>query len=343
MRSAAPKVVFKIALVPCGFHQEIKSETSAINDYSIVELWYVKKGESNEFCKNLVLSKFNLSDPLTKLGPTKFGSRFNSNPRNWIGEFDELFEKDETFRTFITSRNIDYKKEFSQDEAVSNLVRKISPIVAFRNAFLNKYGKRKGRRSLPEFYSGWGAISTISEGNPRWLLSVLSPLLASNTSSRVSESAQMSKVEASTNAYSAMLKTLPLSNNMGLSTKQPIFELLEIIGSFFNSKLIDEPFQMSARSTFTVDKHVTKDVESALMIAWNYGAIVSVDSENTFGTYDSLKGMRFRLSYLLSPKFDLNLTTGTPINLSTILGSKRLKKSAKAVPDLSNKQRDMFS
>lgn len=43
MRSAAPKVVFKVALVPCGFHQEIKSETSAINDYSIVELWYVKK------------------------------------------------------------------------------------------------------------------------------------------------------------------------------------------------------------------------------------------------------------------------------------------------------------
>ncbi|HCG9193020.1 hypothetical protein [Vibrio parahaemolyticus] len=342
MRSAAPKVVFKVALVPCGFHQEIKSETSAINDYSIVELWYVKKGESNEFCSNLVLSKFGVSDPLSKLGPTKFGSRFNSNSRNWVGEFDELFEKDETFKSFITSRNIDYRKEFSAEEAVSNLVRKISPIVAFRNAFLNKYGKRKGRRSLPEFYAGWEAISTISEGNPRWLLSVLSPLLVNGTASKVSESAQMSKVEASTNAYSAMLKTLPLSNNMGLSTKQPIFELLEKIGGFFNSRLIDDPFQMSARSTFTVDKNVTKDVEAALMIAWNYGAIVSVDSENTFGTYDSLEGMRFRLSYLLSPKFELNLTTGTAINLSTILGSNRPKKSVKANSDLSTRQRDMF-
>lgn len=283
-----------------------------------------------------------MSDPLSKLGPTKFGSRFNSNSRNWVGEFDELFEKDETFKSFITSRNIDYRKEFSAEEAVSNLVRKISPIVAFRNAFLNKYGKRKGRRSLPEFYAGWEAISTISEGNPRWLLSVLSPLLVNGTASKVSESAQMSKVEASTNAYSAMLKTLPLSNNMGLSTKQPIFELLEKIGGFFNSRLIDDPFQMSARSTFTVDKNVTKDVEAALMIAWNYGAIVSVDSENTFGTYDSLEGMRFRLSYLLSPKFELNLTTGTAINLSTILGSNRPKKSVKANSDLSTRQRDMF-
>jgi len=152
----------------------------------------------------------------------------------------------------------------------------------------------------------------------------------------------MAKIEGSTNAYAAMLKTLPLSNNMGLSTKQPIFELLNKIGIFFNSKLIDEPFQTSSSSTFTVDKHVTKDVEAALMIAWNYGAIVSVDSENTFGTYDSLQSMRFRLSYLLSPKFKLNLTTGSVINLSTILDSNYPKKGNKLEVDLSTKQQDMF-
>ncbi|EAP95646.1 MULTISPECIES: hypothetical protein [Vibrio] len=342
MRSAAPKVVFKVALVPCGFHQEIKSETSSINDYSIVELWYVKKGESNEFCSKFVLSRFGLDEPLNRLGTTKFGSRVNSNSRNWLGEFEELFEKDITFESFIRSKKIDYKKEFTSGDAISNIVRKISPIVAFRNAFLNKYGKRKGRNSLAEFYSGWEAISTISEGNPRWLLSVLSPLLYQDSSNKISESAQMAKVKGSTNAYSAMLKTLPLSNNMGLSTKQPIFELLEKIGNFFNSRLIDDPFQMSARSTFTVDKNVTKDVEAALMIAWNYGAIVSIDTENTFGTYDSLHGMRFRLSYLLSPEFELNLTTGTAINLSTILGSNRARKSAKPELDLSMRQRDMF-
>ncbi|TOQ08493.1 ORC-CDC6 family AAA ATPase, partial [Vibrio parahaemolyticus] len=73
--------------------------------------------------------------------------------------------------------------------------------------------------------------------------------------------------------------------------------------------------------------NVTPDVESALMIAWNYGAIVSIDSDNTFGTYDSLKGMRFRLSYLLSPKFKLNLTTGGAISLSSILDTNRSKRS----------------
>ncbi|PMM55437.1 hypothetical protein [Vibrio lentus] len=342
MRSAVHKVIFKVALVPCGFHQEVKTETSAINDYSIVELWYVTKGESNEFCTNLVTSKFGLENPMDRLGSTKFGSRINSNPQQWIEVFDELYRKDATFKTFVRAKKINYKEHFSSTEATPSLIRKISPIVAFRNAFLNKNGKRKGRRLLPEFYAGWEAISTISEGNPRWLLSVLSPLLVGNGSNKISESSQMVKVDSSTNSYAAMLKTLPLSDNMGLSTKQPVYELLEKIGKYFNHRLIDEPFNASLKSTFTVDQGVTKDIEAALMIAWNYGAIVSVGTDNTFGTYDSLHGMRFRLSYLLSPKFELNLTTSATINLSSILATNTKNKKVDSSIESDNRQQDMF-
>lgn len=340
MRSAASKVIFKVALVPCGFHQEIKTETSAINDYSIVELWYVTKGESNEFCSNLVSSRFKVDNPTNRLGSTKFGSRMNSNPQQWIEVFDELFHKDKTFQEFIGLKKINYKEQFESTGSTSSLVRKISPIVAFRNAFLNTHGKRKGRRSLPEFYAGWEAISTISEGNSRWLLSVLNPLFSDCSEKKILDSAQMAGIEGSTNAYAAMLKTLPLSNNMGLSTKEPIFELLEKIGKYFNHRLIDEPFRESYKSTFTIDRGVSEDIEAALMIAWNYGAIVSIGSENTFGTYDSLEGMRFRLSYLLSPKFELNLTTSPSINLSTILNSSSKKK--RNTHSECNSQQDLF-
>jgi len=340
MRSAAQKVIFKVALVPCGFHQEIKTETSSINDYSIIELWYTNKGESNEFCSNLVLTKFNLNNPTNRLGSTKFGSRVNQ--QQWIDVFDELYQKDKSFQAFILSKKINYTEQFNSSEATSSLVRKISPIVAFRNAFLNIHGKRKGRRSLPEFYAGWEAISTISEGNPRWLLSALNPLLSNSSTKKIPYSEQMLRVEASTKAYAAMLKTLPLSNNMGLSTKQPIFNLLESIGQYFNHRLIDETFSETSKSTFIVDKGISKDIEAALMIAWNYGAIVSVDSENTFGTYDSLQGMRYRLSYLLSPTFELNLTTNASINLSTILNSNRNKRGKNDSTELGNRQRDLF-
>ncbi|MEH6457189.1 MAG: hypothetical protein V7749_12740, partial [Cocleimonas sp.] len=178
MRSGAKKIIFKVALVPCGFHQEIKRETSDINDYTVVELWYVKKGESNDFCKNIITSRYGIDNPIMKLGSTKFGTSSKKPSSHWLDAFNELYAKDNTFKTFILEKGIKYKEELSGEKAASNLVRKISPVVAFRNAFLNMSGKRKGRKALPEFYSGWEAISTISEGNPRWLLSVLNSLIA---------------------------------------------------------------------------------------------------------------------------------------------------------------------
>lgn len=342
MRSAAKKIFFKVALVPCGFHQKIKNETSSINDYSIVELWYAKKGESSDFCKGLVASRYEMNDPIQKLGGTKFGSQLagRASSEDWLNEFDELYDKDASFKEFIDVKNIDYKNELLKENATSNQVRQMSPVVAFRNAFLNVKGKRKGRRSLPEFYSGWDAISTISEGNPRWLLSVLNSLAV--VSQKASMSAQMKQVERSTNSYCAMLKTLPLSNNMGLSTRQPIFELLEKIGHYFNVRLIDESFKVAPPTTFIVDKSITPDIESSLMIAWNYGAIVSVDGDNVFGTYDSLEGIRFRLSFLLAPKFELNLTTGPVINLSSILNYSFNKSSEQNSSKFTGIQQDLF-
>ncbi|MGL4951283.1 MAG: hypothetical protein ACRC4M_05690, partial [Mycoplasma sp.] len=218
MRSSAKKIMFKVALVPCGFHQEIKSQTSSINDYSVVELWYVRNGESAEFCKKLVKAKFNIEDPTTVLGSTKFSPNYKDNSKNWIKEFDSLYSKDASFREFVISNKINIHIEFDDNFATSSLVRKIAPVVAFRNAFLNINGKRKGRKSLAEFYSGWEAISRISEGNPRWLMSTLNTLLGRKEEKRISDSDQISRVKTSTDAYCAMLSTLPLSNNMGLST-----------------------------------------------------------------------------------------------------------------------------
>lgn len=324
MRSSAGKIIFKVALVPCGFHQKIKHETSNVNDYSVVELWYVKKGESSSFCNNLVKSRYGLESPVKQLGNTKYSSSIGSSSQ-WISEFNELYVKDITFKEYINKNEIDFVNELNKKERTSSKVRKISPQVAFRNAFINANGRRKGRKSLPEFYSGWEAISTISEGNPRWLISVLNPLFANYNHKKVPDSQQMSKVKGSTDSYRAMLKTLPLSNNMGLSTSEPVLNLLEKIAKYFNSRLIDDEFKPSPPSTFKVDRGISSDIEKALMIAWNYGAIVCVSPESTFGTYDNLQGLRFRLSHLLAPTFELPLTTGQSINLSTILSKKSQK------------------
>ncbi|TMP23749.1 hypothetical protein CWB99_23090 [Pseudoalteromonas rubra] len=316
MRSSAKKVTFKVALVPCGLHQEVQNEISSINDYTVVELWYIRKGDSDKFCRGLLRSRFNITFPEKKLGMAKYGITQSGNADKWINAFDELYSKDLSFKKYIDGKKLDYRKELTEGRA-SSTVRKIAPLVAFRNAFINQKGKRKGRKAPTEFYSGWDAISTISEGNPRWLLSVMSPFAESENKIRDTE--QIREVKRSTSSYCAMLKTLPICNNMGLNTKQPVFKLLEQIGTYFNYCLIEGDFKVSPPGTFKVDKNIPEDMQSALMIAWNFGAIVSVESSITFGTYSSLEGMRFRLSHLLSPEFELNLATGKAVNLSTIL------------------------
>lgn len=323
MRSSAKKIMYKVALVPCGFHQKLKSSSSSMNDYTVVELWYVKKGESNKFCRSLLKTRYQIEDPERIFGNTIFGSNKTSDKSKWLREFNELKNKDVSFGTYLHSQKIDYFKELESENAASNLMRKMAPIVAFRNAFLNKNGKRKGRRSLTEFYTGWEAIARISEGNPRWLISVLNSLVTNDVDKRIPKSKQMDKIKLATDAYCAMLKTIPSKNNMGISSDVPIFSLMEKIGNYFNSRFIDEDFRPSQPNTFIIDKAVGSEVEASLMIAWNYGAIVAVDTENSFGSYDNLIGMRFRLSFLTTPMFELPLRTDKSISLSLVLQDKK--------------------
>ena len=322
MRSSAKKLMFKVALVPCGLHQEVKSLTSSINDYTVTELWYVTKGESVDFCKNLIKVRYGIEDPEFIFGNTHFGSTKTITKKVWLREFKNLAEKDLSFVNYLSSQKLDYRVQLSGGSPPNSLIRKMSPIVAFRNAFLNKNGVRKGRKSLSEFYTGWDAISRISEGNPRWLISVLNTLITTEHKGKVKTSDQMQRISVATDAYCAMLKTVPLTNNMGITSNVPIFTLMNTIATYFNKRFIDDDFRPSQPNTFTIDNNVPPETEAALMIAWNYGAIVAVESENTFGKYDDLKGMRFRLSFLTTPKFELPLRTDQSISLSTILSNK---------------------
>lgn len=322
MRSAAKKLMFKVALVPCGPHQKIKSQTSSIHDFSIVELWYRNPKECTHFCRSLLTNRFGVADPVKVFGRTKFSSTKPIQAKEeWKRNFEELQSKDQSFRTFLISSKINIEEQLVLDGPSNSTIRKIAPLVAFRNAFLNNNGKRKGRKALPEFYSGWEALTRITEGNPRWLLASVNSLFNEFGIEHVDPTSQFSQINAVSTAYSAMLRTTALSNNMGISTKTSPFALLQKIANYFNERLIDSPFSSSVPGTFVVDDKISDDEHNALMISWNHGAIVLVDKNKPFGTYSNLIGMRFRISFLLAPIFDLLLRVDPSISLSSILKS----------------------
>ncbi|MCT8124917.1 hypothetical protein H1D31_02545 [Alishewanella sp. BS5-314] len=342
MRSSAKKIMFKVALVPCGVHQDIKYNTSSVHDYSVVELWFNKFSDISSFCGNIVKNRFEIEEPEQIFGITKFISNKPGGASDWSKQFSELEEKDVTFKSFLLDKKIEYKTEFANNASPSSNIRKISLLVAFRNAFLNSNGKRKGRKKLTEFYSGWEAITRISEGNPRWLIATIRSLITDEKIvSRIDESKQMDSIYRVTNSYCAMLKTTALNDNMGISCNYPPFDLLEKISKYFNSKIIDFDFKSSVVGSFTIDNKISQDVKNSLMIAWNHGAIVLIDNDKTFGTYKDIDGMRFRISYLLAPKFELPLRTEKGINLSTILTHSSSTPSIKEEP-CEPQQRNLF-
>jgi hypothetical protein len=323
MRSSAKKIIYKVALVPCGEHQNINAQISTNNDHSVVELWYRTKYESREFCNNILKSRFNIANPEDIFGRTKYINNKQSESTDWEPIFLELYEKDPTFREYIDSKKIDIHQSFSIKGNASSDLRKIAPRVAFRNAFLNESGEKKGRKSLHEFYAGWDAITRISEGNPRWLISTLNSLLKNKGDNLlIPQNKQFKQIQTATNAYAAMLRTTALSNNMGISTKQPPFSIIEKIAGYFNYILIKGKFMTDPPITFIVDDNTPPDVELSLRIALNFGAIISLNEEQDLWNFESLYGKRFRLSFLLSPKFDLPLRAEKKVYLSRILSSK---------------------
>ena len=324
MRSAAKKLMFKVALVPCGPHQKIKSQTSTIHDFSIVELWYRNPKDCTGFCRSLLANRFGVTDPIKVFGRTKFsGTNPTQVKDEWKRNFEELKAKDQTFKTFLISSKIKIEEHLLLEGPSNSTIRKIAPLVAFRNAFLNNNGTRKGRKALPEFYSGWEALTRVTEGNPRWLLASVNSLFNEFGIKHIEQKNQFTQTSAVSTAYAAMLRTTALSNNMGISTRTSPFILLQKIANYFNERLIDHPFSSSVPGTFVVDEKTSDDEHNALMIAWNHGAIVLIDKNKPFGTYSNLVGMRFRISFLLAPTFDLLLRVDPSIILSSILKSQK--------------------
>jgi hypothetical protein len=71
-----------------------------------------------------------------------------------------------------------------------------------------------------------------------------------------------------------------------------------------------------------VDERVSDDVEHALRIAVNHGAIVCYKIASDVGGFRSLRGLQFRLTYLLAPVFKLPMRKSKAVSLSTILEAK---------------------
>ncbi len=334
LRSSSKKFIYKIALIPCrGYLKHVRSgserniKSSKNNDYNIIELWHKSKNEIQEFFSHFIKAKYK-NTPLALFGETPFLENSTLEwGEKWGDVFEELGDKDATFREYMEKKGMDYKDVKNLKRKPDDWLRKVAPIVAYRNEFRNEQGNTRTRKSLETLYAGWQAIAAISEGNPRWLILTLNTLVNNPKELPISRAAQAQQVTESSKTYWAMLKTAALKDNLGISTSRSPSQLIQSIGECLKENVVNEAFNEDPYLSFEVDKNELPDVINALKIALNYGALISMTQGGDIEDYDDLKDKRFRVSYLLAPKLGLPLRASKARKLSTILGKDKTIKN----------------
>ncbi len=189
----------------------------------------------------------------------------------------------------------------------------------------DRLGFRRSRKRIHLMYTGLESLLTICEGNPRWIIGILRPqvlrfkrLLSYGNRSPLDKAYQARQILKVIGRYRALLGTIPLKGGQK-EARASVLRLIDQIGNYMFRDVVLGAFKPEPVLSFIVDKKVTQSQIEALGIAINQGAFVLVPSRKGDTTAGTIVNSRFRISYLLAPDFQLPLTYGAPINLSTML------------------------
>lgn len=347
LRTSDPRLYLKLAISPVSataYRALFKHDGAALgHDYQQIRLWYSDRSDSKAFCRALWTSltrKHNLTiSAEDALGSSVFEPRDNRGVRrkspyspgeHWHTVFTTLARKDRSFSLFLKQKNIDLS---TAEELWANkkdsVLRKAAPVAALRNFFLHRSAKGEvdsRKRKTLELYAGAESLFAITEGNPRWFISLASPLinaLVKGEERRVSNSDQAREIEAAADRMIALLKTIPIEHSDIRGDDLPLDTLLEEIGNRLHAELVDKHFSIDPAQSFIVDEGISIRTQNLLASAVNRGAVMLVDESSTKAIVGDMVGSKLRLSFLLAAKYGLLLRKGKIVRLSGLLPDNR--------------------
>lgn len=344
LRSADQRMLFKLSLSPYTADMDITQTArgaSADQDYHSIELSYSYKEDSYEFTAELVTSLLrangcNVDDLDEVFGEAEFdegrvdqielGSAYRPGARQY-NKFKQLADKDGSFRKYLVKYGINIETMHAmRDPLRASYIRKVTSLVSVRNAFRNselspvREATARGRKN-PRLYTGSTSIFAVAEGNPRWIIGMLGPLIREYAANglQVSRSEQAAAIAVSSNRFRALLSTIPVGTGQRTQGFRNLVSILDSIGNFFFREAVLRPFSPEPPSTFVVDADTPLHVVEALGRALNAGAVVHLPDKPGQKVLGELLGKRFRLSYMLAPYYKIVPTAGKGRALSRIL------------------------
>jgi hypothetical protein len=348
LRSVDDRFLFKLSMSPYSSETTQLGKTLAAmpgHDFNIVTLWYAHKEDGFQFCRSIVqqvLASNKLEDvtPDDLLGKSPLetsreewesGTAYKKGSRLY-DRFLSAARTDRSFHEYLQKHRVDLNElqNLSGNDRAA-IIRKITTVLAIREAFrkdtTNKITLR-GRKN-PKLYHGAKSIYALSEGNPRWLIGLISRLVIkcppeairkgheSGQSPIVSAAIQNKEINDAAHRFRALLRTIPL-NDTDINSRG-MLSVLDTIGAYFFKCVVSDAFNPEPPLTFTIDSNTENALTDSLEKALNAGAIVYIPDDPSERYLNSFKAKRFRLSYLLSPIYHTPLILGKSLSLSRIL------------------------
>lgn len=345
VRSFDERIVVKLAMAPYMEDAQFgDSPTSphALHDFQTVPLTYSNKADASQFTKALMEKTFERLGFETKyLGdlfePPKeggFGHRRSSKEGHGKipAEFESLAEKDDSFADYMKRKGLFDKAYKFTENKVAQDIRKVLPIVIARDFYVRHFRSERGTshirpRKSYAAYTGYPTIAEITEGNPRAILTLVTPLaqelhlsaLRHEKLLPVSSGSQANAIRRVELLLTSLLQVIPLDVG-GFEAGKGLLDFIDQIGVGLEAKLHKGKFRTDYVGSIRLDYDASNDIIKAVGMALNAGALIHVP--NPGGSSDNLlrglTGQRYRLSYALAPRYSLIPTLGEAIWLSSL-------------------------
>jgi len=352
LRSTDQRFVFKLAISPSNDASALLNQVgnaSSGNDFDAIPLWFVDQGEREIFCsrlweKHAADTHAATLSPIVLLQRSRFqfaneeishGRRRYQETSPWVKDFQYLERIDRSFAEFLKRRDVSTAAlSTASREKMNAVVRKVAPLVGFRATYFTSPKssvasppvRRKLKGPPPEVFSGWDAVCTATEGNPRWFGGIASRLILKWTQSpsgrALTREQQTHELQAAARKFLAWINAIPIENAQRGTPSLSLHDFISALARYFEQEILGPVFKADPVLSFTVDEGTPESIRRLVITALNIGAIVIVD-DDVVNFMTSPVGRTFRLVHLLAPVFNLPMRKGKARNLSGIL-SKQL-------------------
>lgn len=337
LRSSDERLLFKLSFSPYG--EDISLLEDALSamedhDYNVVDLSQSRQDDAPvRFSQDLfedVVGRVGLQGRAENL----LGVSPLSEHDAYAGKTDlyhairELASGDRTFREWVERLDIDLQGIFFGDVSAPPNLRKARQVIPIRYAyrFMGHSKRLRTRRSRKspdiEIFRGAKAFFLFLEGNPRLIISVTNRIVqgVEDGTQPFNHERVLNGIEHGIASFRAMLRTIPTkADTNGDVGPRGLLSMLDTIGEYFHERLALRDFDPEPPSTIVVDSTASEGLLDAIGKAVNAGALIYVPDDDDQALLASLRGKRFRLTYLLSPYYGLPIKVGPKISMMRVL------------------------